>query len=556
VIIVDGFFWMKGACQWRVRWPDFALSNLTFMKSILMNQKRWPVALVMLVLAGGARAADSPELIAKGRDIFQAKICATCHQVPGGPPASAGIAMKAPQFNGNFWGTERTVTLGFGGKDATAKFDESYFIESVRNPIAKVVKSAAAPMPPPPAVNDEEMKALIAYVKSLSDGTAPPSGGIVAKGAIQNFEYKVYHGSWDKLPDFDKLKPAKSGKAKSGIADTTFSERRDNFGLVIQGELDIKKKGSYTFKLASDDGSKLIVNGKVVVDNDGVHGVVSKSGTIALDVGMVPVRLEFFEKGGGEHLSLDMAGPGIKNLQLARNTAPQGGGGGPATGNPIIPLNNEAVMYRNFIAGASPRGIGVGYPELVNVCFDANAMNYVMLWHGAFMDGAKHWNGRGQGFQPPAGHYLIKLKRAQAVAQLPDAKAPWPVLDLNNNADDRAKGLRFRGYKLDGNQRPTFLYSAGQTRIEDYIVPQAAPLPSFIRQLTLTGSGKYYYLAATDGTITKEGRSWKIGTGLKLTITAPGEPILRDGDGGKELIVPIDLKGKAVINAKYEWDLN
>ena len=47
--------------------------------------------------------------------------------------------MKAPKFEGNFWGQEREVTLGFGGKDAKAKFDEAYFIESIRNPIAKVV---------------------------------------------------------------------------------------------------------------------------------------------------------------------------------------------------------------------------------------------------------------------------------------------------------------------------------------------------------------------------------------------------------------------------------
>ena len=502
---------------------------------------------------GTAQAAD-PALIAKGRDVFQAKICATCHQVPGGPPASAGVAMKAPQFNGNFWGTDRTVTLGFGGKDATVKFDEAYFIESIRKPLAKVVKSAAAPMPPPPAVNDEEMKALVAYVKSLSDGTAPPAGGIVAKGALKNFEYRVYHGSWNKLPDFEKLKPAKSGKAESGIADTSFSERRDNFGLVIHGELEIKKKGSYSFKLASDDGSRLIVNGKVVVDNDGVHGVVTKTGSVQLDEGLAPVRLEYFEKGGGEHLSLDMSGPGIKNLQLARNTAPQGGGGGPATGNPIIPLNNEAVMYRNFIAGASPRGIGVGYPEFVNACFDANAMNFVMLWHGAFMDGAKHWNGRGQGFQAPAGHYLINLKRVQSIAQLEDAKAPWPVLNLDNNANDRAKGLKFRGYRLVEGRRPVFKYTAGKTVIEDYIIPQAAALPSFTRQLTLAGSGKYYYLAGVDASITKDGNSWKVGK-LKLTIDSPDAPILRDGQDGKELIVPIDVKGKAILRVKHEWNL-
>ena len=111
-------------------------------------------------------AAADAELIAKGRELFQAKICTTCHQVPADRRPLAGVAMKAPKFEGNFWGQEREVTLGFGGKDAKAKFDEAYFIESIRNPIAKVVKSAAAPMPPPPAVNDEEMKALVACEKS------------------------------------------------------------------------------------------------------------------------------------------------------------------------------------------------------------------------------------------------------------------------------------------------------------------------------------------------------------------------------------------------------
>ena len=39
----------------------------------------------------------------------------------------------------------------------------------------------------------------------------------------------------------------------------------------------------YTFNLGSDDGSRLLVNGKVVVNNDGVHGVVNKSGSENLE---------------------------------------------------------------------------------------------------------------------------------------------------------------------------------------------------------------------------------------------------------------------------------
>jgi len=104
--------------------------------------------------------------------------------------------------------------------------------------------------------------------------------------------------------------------------------------------------------------------------------------------------------------------------------------------------------------------------------------------------------------------------------------------------------------------RPVFRYSAGNTMIEDYIIPQGGALPSYTRQLTLSGSGRFYYLAGADGFIEKRGQSWKIGKSLKLTIDAPGKPILRNGPGGKELLVPVDVKGRAVIRAKYEWDLN
>ena len=34
----------------------------------------------------------------------------------------------------------------------------------------------------------------------------------------------------------------------------------------------------------------------------------------------------------------------------------------------------EAIIYRNFIEGAGTRAIGVGYPEKLNLAFDANEM--------------------------------------------------------------------------------------------------------------------------------------------------------------------------------------
>ena len=141
------------------------LRAVHFVMKLNRTNPLWLPLAAAVGLVGNVSAQDAA-LVAKGKELFQAKICFTCHEVSGGPPALAGVAMKAPKFEGNFWGKERIVTLGFGGKDAKVTFDEAYFIESIRKPIDKVVKSAAAPMPPPPAVNDEEMKALIAYVKS------------------------------------------------------------------------------------------------------------------------------------------------------------------------------------------------------------------------------------------------------------------------------------------------------------------------------------------------------------------------------------------------------
>src|SRR4029079_11158869 len=74
----------------------------------------------------------------------------------------------------------------------------------------------------------------------------------------------------------------------------------------------------------------------------------------------------------------------------------------------LVPVEH-AIIYRNFIAGAGPRAIGVGYPEGIHQAFDANDMRIALLWQGRFMDASRHWSGRGEGFQPPAGEKVLQL---------------------------------------------------------------------------------------------------------------------------------------------------
>ena len=116
----------------------------------------------------GVDLAD-PALIAKGRILFMPKPCFTCHQTDPAIPAPAGLAVKSPQFIGDFWGKEREVHIGYLGPIQKVVLNEEYFIESVSQPLAKVAKGALVPMTfDPNLVNDEEILALMAYVKSLS----------------------------------------------------------------------------------------------------------------------------------------------------------------------------------------------------------------------------------------------------------------------------------------------------------------------------------------------------------------------------------------------------
>jgi mono/diheme cytochrome c family protein len=126
------------------------------------------IAAYMLFGVGVLSLQADENLITQGKTLFQTKICFTCHQVDPAVPAPAGMALKAPTFLGDFWGKEREVHKGLGGPIIKVKLDDEYFIESLKKPLDKVVKGALAPMPPPPPVTDDELKALLAYVKSLS----------------------------------------------------------------------------------------------------------------------------------------------------------------------------------------------------------------------------------------------------------------------------------------------------------------------------------------------------------------------------------------------------
>ena len=69
----------------------------------------------------------------------------------------------------------------------------------------------------------------------------------------------------------------------------------EDFAIRFRAELRVDVPGIYTFELYSDDGSKLYINGKLVVDNDGIHGTIQQRGSMRLGTGMHPVEIHYFQ---------------------------------------------------------------------------------------------------------------------------------------------------------------------------------------------------------------------------------------------------------------------
>ena len=111
----------------------------------------------------------------------------------------------------------------------------------------------------------------------------------------------------NKIPDLITVENQISW-ASSGAAWTTSSAGNlpwdDEFSLRASGYINVPTDGTYTFEIESDDGSRLWVDGTLVADNDGHHGMQTVMGTIDLEAGLNSINLEYFENLGGAGLIL------------------------------------------------------------------------------------------------------------------------------------------------------------------------------------------------------------------------------------------------------------
>ncbi|MFI4898699.1 MAG: PA14 domain-containing protein [Phycisphaerales bacterium JB059] len=123
------------------------------------------------------------------------------------------------------------------------------------------------------------------------------------------------------LPDFATLTPYASDVVpgvnfQTSNAEFATSERTGYVGALFTGYVLAPSDGVYTFTTSSDEGSTLWIGDRLVVDNDGLHTLQTRSGQIALAAGPHALRIEYFEQSGLHSLIATIAGPSLSQTVL------------------------------------------------------------------------------------------------------------------------------------------------------------------------------------------------------------------------------------------------
>lgn len=241
----------------------------------------------------GTNSNGDSTKIAQGRELFHTIGCVACHApevAKGGADAEVVSHLKRESVPFPNLANKMTV-------DELSKF--------LLNPV-KYRHSGRMP-----SMNLSEREAKVLAVYLLRDQFTAISNPALAMKKMPGLACQYYEAAHlQQVGDLDKL--AALNETSSDRIVLPQKHRNDEFGLRFHGLIHAEKAGEYSFFLTSDDGSRLYIDGKLVVDNDGVHPSKEVHGEVQLEFGDHDFMLLYFNAAGDRELRVAWKRPGAQ----------------------------------------------------------------------------------------------------------------------------------------------------------------------------------------------------------------------------------------------------
>ena len=158
-----------------------------------------------------------------------------------------------------------------------------------------------------PILIDKNTTVKAAYVKNGSLKSTVTEGYFRIKPSNYQapVKYELYYlKNLTNVPNLNNRKANAIGYIFEITSDEIKEEIKSNTAVRFTTKINIEKEDNYRFTLRSDDGSKLWINNEEVVDNDGDHGILEKSGSISLKSGVYDLKVVLINVGGGAWLDV------------------------------------------------------------------------------------------------------------------------------------------------------------------------------------------------------------------------------------------------------------
>lgn len=142
--------------------------------------------------------------------------------------------------------------------------------------------------------------------------STPLPAKVTAKSRAPGLNYHYYADvKADDIPDLSKRKPTSSGVMPQ-VALAIPNRTADHFCAQYRSALLVPREGIYQISLCSDDGSRLYLDDKLIIDNGGLHSVYTVNRRLWLKPGPHRFRLDYIQATSVAKLELMWRGPGIR----------------------------------------------------------------------------------------------------------------------------------------------------------------------------------------------------------------------------------------------------